>query len=58
MTIICFVVFPRAYRLARRMTGLLSGGGEAVANVDMLTSQQQLFFSLLLTAALIVSALL
>ncbi len=58
MTIVCFIVFPRAYRLARRMTGLLSGGGEAVADVDVATSQQQLFFSLLLTVALVVSALL
>lgn len=57
MTIVCFVVFPRAYRLARRMTSLLTTGGAAVADMDALTSQQQLFFSLLLTVALVASAL-
>lgn len=57
MSILCFVVFPRGYRLARRMTSLLTVGAEGIADVDVATSQQQLFFSLLLSLSLVVSAL-
>ncbi len=57
MSIICFVVFPRGYKLARRMTSLLTVGSEGIADVDVATSQQQLFFSLLLSLSLVASAL-
>lgn len=56
MSIVTFVVFPRAYKLCRRMTSLLTVGAEGVADVDVATSQQQLFFSLLLSLSLVVSA--
>ncbi len=55
MSLICFLVFPRAYKLCRRMASLLTVGPESVADMDALTSQQQLFFSLLTTLSLIVS---
>lgn len=57
MCILCFVVFPRGYKLARRMTSLLTVGAEGIADVDVATSQQQLFFSLLLSLSLVISAL-
>lgn len=57
MAIITFLVFPRAYKLCRRMTSLLTVGSEGIADVDVATSQQQLFFSLLLSLSLVISAL-
>lgn len=57
-SLLCFVVFPRAYRLCRRMTLLLSEGAESVADMDAQTSGQQLFFSLMLSVSFVLAALL
>lgn len=58
LTLVCFAVFPRAYKMCRRMTLLLEEGAEAIADMDVATSQQQLFFSLLLSVAMVIAALL
>lgn len=56
--LVCFVVFPRAYKMCRRMTLLLTEGVGTIADMDVATSQQQLFFSLLLSLGLIVATIL
>lgn len=56
--LVCFVVFPRAYKMCCRMTLLLTEGAGAIADMDVATSQQQLFFSLLLSLGLVVATIL
>lgn len=56
--LVCFVVFPRAYKMCRRMALLLTEGAGAIADMDVATSQQQLFFSMLLSLGLVVATIL
>lgn len=55
--VVCFVVFPRAYKMCRRMTQLLTEGAGVIADMDVATSQQQLFFSLLLSMSLVLATI-
>lgn len=57
-SLLCFVVFPRAYKMCRRMSLLLTDGAGAIADMDVATSQQQLFFSLLLSLGLVIATIL
>ncbi len=56
--LVCFVVFPRAYKMCRRMSLLLTEGAGAIADMDVATSQQQLFFSLLLSLGMVIATIL
>lgn len=56
--LVCFVVFPRSHKMCRRMALLLTEGAGAIADMDVATSQQQLFFSMLLSLGLVVATIL
>lgn len=58
LALVAFGAFPAGYKLCRRMGGMLTEGAPAIADLDMRTSQQQLLFSLLLSAAFVVAAFL